>query len=328
MPHSPADRTRVLMHPIAEHDVNHTVRMLLGSLPPDIEVEPFSWRRAAKGGYDVLHLHWPEQLLGADEWWMRARLGSRVLALVAINRLRRTAMVWTVHNERPHERSTPFQRFVLWVWGRSVSARVFMYDAARPVRGRRGDLVIRHGDYSPLFTAASSRRGDGLLALGQVRPYKGIDSLLTAYRDLTDRPRLTIAGAAVNADYADSLRRLAARMPTVRFDIRHIPDDELVRVVEASALVVLPYAKVYNSGVALLALTLRRPILVPESPTMRELARLVGSGWVHFYGGALSSDDLETALAAPTPSRDPDLSELQWDELGRAYAALYRRLSR
>jgi len=78
---------------------------------------------------------------------------------------------------------------------------------------------------------------------------------------------------------------------------------------------------------AILALSLGRPVVVPDSAAMRDLAQLVGPGWVHTFAGT-SADALATAERALTTPRSarPDLSELEWTAVGPATARLFRGL--
>ncbi len=61
---------------------------------------------------------------------------------------------------------------------------------------------------------------------------------------------------------------------------------------------VLPYREMHNSGAALTALSLNRPVLVPDNEVNRELAEEVGPGWVFRYDGELTGRHLLDALAA------------------------------
>ena len=49
----------------------------------------------------------------------------------------------------------------------------------------------------------------------------------------------------------------------------------------------LPYRHMHNSGAALTALSLDRPVLVPETDVNRDLARETGPGWVVTFAGEL-----------------------------------------
>ena len=68
---------------------------------PSVEHIPFSWRTALTGRYDVLHVHWPDALLAGRHWWTRAGKRVAFAGLIARVRLRRIAVVRTVHNVTP-----------------------------------------------------------------------------------------------------------------------------------------------------------------------------------------------------------------------------------
>jgi beta-1,4-mannosyltransferase len=124
--------------------------------------------------------------------------------------------------------------------------------------------------------------------------------------------------------------QLASDAKNVTVKIEVLSDEQLAEVILGSTLVVLPYRNMYNSGAALLSLTLRRPILVPDSPTMRELQQEVGEHWVFLFDGELTTDDLREALrsAAVPRAGDPDLTRRDWARVGQEYAALYGSIVR
>ena len=90
---------------------------------------------------------------------------------------------------------------------------------------------------------------------------------------------------------------------------------------------VLPYADMHNSGAALLALSLDRPILVPDNDVTAALAAEVGQDWVHRYDGPLRSADVQAALERlqRASSAGPDLSGRGWQTVGAEHVAAYRR---
>jgi beta-1,4-mannosyltransferase len=334
-PGLPSKPIRVLSAPGPWNDsTNQTVTMLVESLPDHVEVRTFSWARAFLSHYDVLHVHWPEYVMRH-----RKRANARVKrALFALLMVRtavlRTPTVWTVHNARPHERGSRGEQFLLEVWSRRATRRVYMYESALPSpRGRR-DVCIPRGDYEPMYGAIRDRgpcipsSPGTLLLFGVLRPYKGIERLIDAVRGAGDEGLgLLVIGGVFDDSYArELLCANDAKNVTVRIQV--LSDEQLAEVIQRSSLVVLPYCHMYNSGAALLSLTLRRPILVPASPTMRELRQEVGENWVHLYEGELTTEHLRRALHAPAPDRGPDLTRRDWTHVGRSYAALYESIVR
>jgi beta-1,4-mannosyltransferase len=125
---------------------------------------------------------------------------------------------------------------------------------------------------------------------------------------------------------------VAAADPRVEARLELVPDHELAREVRRAELVVLPYLQMHNSGAALLALSLDRPVLVPRSEATDALAREVGEGWVIMFDGALQRGDLLRALAAARLVRErgvpPQLDDRDWDLVGVRHAEAYRRIVR
>jgi beta-1,4-mannosyltransferase len=310
--------------------------MLVESLPDNVEVRTFSWARAFFSRYDVLHVHWPEYLMRHRKE-VGARLKRTLFALLmARTTALRTPTVWTVHNARPHEQGPRVEQFLLDIWSRRATRRVYMYESALPSpRGDR-DVCIPRGDYEPLYGSIRERGPSEppsprtLLLFGVLRPYKGIERLVDAVREAGDDDlELLVIGGALDESYARELMRANdAKNVTVRIQVPS--DEQLAGIIQHSTLVVLPYREMYNSGAALLSLTLRRPILVPDSPTMRDLRREVGEDWVYLYEGELETEHLRQALraASVTPVGDPDLSARDWARVGRSYAALYESILR
>jgi len=326
-----SDDIHVMMDPNPD-DAPETIRMLVSSLPANVKVTGFRWKSAFRGRYDVLHLHWPELRASAPGRVRRSAYPTMFLALTLLNLMRRKPTVWTVHNVEPHERLSPLSRLALGTWERHVSVRVFMYESARFPDQRTSDLVIRRGDYLPYLEAlaidAAAVEPAGILNFGLIRPYKGIETLLDSYEALPEsaRPALFVCGSPEVPDYAEAIARRGAEIPGVVVELGHVPDRELVDRIRRARLIVLPYRKIYNSGTVLLALTLNRHVLVPDSPTMRELREEVGGDWVMLFS-ELTPEALQEALtqaqSAAATSTPPNLTLRDWKDVGESYAALY-----
>jgi beta-1,4-mannosyltransferase len=329
---SPSEPIRVLSAPGPGHDsTNQTVTMLVESLPASVEVRTFSWARAFLSRYDVLHVHWPEYVMRHKKRLNACGKRALFALLMARTTILGTPTVWTVHNARPHEEGPRAEQLLLRLWSRRATRRVYMYEAALPSPREPRDVCIPRGDYEPMYGAIRDRGPSvppapgKLLLFGVLRPYKGIERLIDAVREADDEGlELLVAGGVFHESYGrELLRANDERNVTVRIQV--LTDEQLAEVIQQSAIVVLPYRDMYNSGAALLSLTLRRPILVPDSPTMRELRHEVGEHWVHLFEGELTTEHLRQAVraAALAPARGPDLTRRDWARVGQAYAALY-----
>jgi glycosyltransferase involved in cell wall biosynthesis len=106
-----------------------------------------------------------------------------------------------------------------------------------------------------------------VLCFGLMRPYKGIDLLLEAWRGVEDA-ELWIAGMP----RMDIAPLLAAAPPNARFFARFITDGELPAYFRRADLVVLPYREIDQSGVLFTALAFGKPLLLSDVGGFPEIA--------------------------------------------------------
>jgi beta-1,4-mannosyltransferase len=100
-----------------------------------------------------------------------------------------------------------------------------------------------------------------------------------------------------------------------------------VRIVTEAEMVVLPYRHMHNSGTVLYALSLGRPVLVPDNEINRALSDEVGPGWVHRFSDTLTGSSLAAAIVAlrsAPPVGRPDLSAREWPAGGVGHLEAYR----
>ncbi len=65
----------------------------------------------------------------------------------------------------------------------------------------------------------------------------------------------------------------------ISFHVKFIPDNEIQIFLNAANVVVLPFARILTSGTANLAMSFRRPIIVPKTGCLPELVAK-DSGWL------------------------------------------------
>ena len=300
---------------------------------PGVEPLPFSYRRALLGGYDVVHLHWPETRLGGRTTLRRAARLVFAYAYLLRIRMARTPIVRTVHNlERPSGLGR-----LDYAWLRLVERRTTLHvvlNAATPPTGRP-QVTILHGHYRDWFAGLPWHEPvpGRLVYAGLVRRYKNVDGLIAAFHAahrLDRRLGLLVAGNPSSPELADEVRAAAVGDDAIRLDLRFLDEADLAAAITSGELVVLPYRHMHNSGAVLLALSLDRPVLVPDNEANRLLGDEVGPGWVHTFDGELTGDDLLRALAASRAPRSarPDLSRREWDAAGQAHLAAYREALR
>ena len=277
----------------------------------------------------MLHVHWPDALLAGRHWWTRAGKRVAFAGLVARLRLRRIAVVRTVHNVTPPS-GPRLDRALIRALDRRTDVRIRIA-AQTPDADGVPSVLIPHGHYRTWFERMpQAAMVPGQLGyVGLIKPYKGVERLVDAYAAASAiDPTLTlrISGKPVDEGIERRLRAATARLDGLETTLRYVGEAEFVEVVTSSELVVLPYRFMHNSGTALAALSLGRPILVPANEVNRALSSEVGPGWVQQFDGDLTAGallDAMRALRADPPAAAPDLSARGWDDAGALHAGAY-----
>jgi len=156
--------------------------------------------------------------------------------------------------------------------------------------GENAVTVIRHpvNDAFPdteLKPAEAKRRlglradEKAILFFGRIRPYKGIEYLLDAFRLLsTDERanyRLIVAGEPKKGseEYLDEIQRSIKRdfnQGQVILRIQFIPDEEMELYLKGADVLVLPYKEIFRSGVLFLAYSFGLPVVATDVGSFRE----------------------------------------------------------
>jgi beta-1,4-mannosyltransferase len=296
---------------------------------PDVELCYFSWRTALTGSYDVVHTHWPES-------WLVGRTVPRRIARLVLTgvlclrwRLQRTPVVRTWHNLEPPAGLWRLDYVVLRALDRLTTLRIRLNDCTE-MPDDAPFVTIPHGHYRDWFEAYPRARAvPGRLAfVGRIRRYKGVEHLIGVFRRLDAGDlSLSVAGLPSSEELVSEIEELAGSDARVQLLFEYVDDATLVAQVTASSLVVLPYRHMHNSGTVLAALSLDRPVLVPDNEVNRSLAREVGEEWVHLYAGELDDAELIGALDAGARGlpAHPNLDARGWGDAGRRHVEAYRQ---
>lgn len=294
---------------------------------PESRFLRFTWPRALRFDYDVLHIHWPERLFRGQSFARRVVKPVALLALLTGLRLRGIPLVRTMHNVAPHEPGAGVERFLLRLIDRRTDLFIVLNDHT-PVP-RDGPVVrIAHPHYrTPYGRHPVSEVVPGrLLYCGVIRPYKGVPELIEAFAAWREpAASLRIVGQP-SADMTGRLRA-AADLDAVSVRLGYVADAELVAEMTAAELVVLPYRAMHNSGVLFAALSVGRPVLVPRNAVNADLAAEIGDDWILTYGGDLSPEVLADALKAVRAGRSatPTLDARSSAVVHAQHLAAYRQ---
>lgn len=291
---------QVLAPPAPGREVsNPYTRLLVASMPSGrVKTVYFNWRSFLTDSFDVLHVHWPEVLIRHPRRVIRWLKSMLLLVFILRLRLQRKAIVRTVHNLKPHETGDAIERLTLRVLDRTTTMWLVLNEAT-PVPSEAPTALIPHGHYRDWYHEPSPDevvRGR-LLAFGLIRAYKGMDDLVESFIGLSDRElSLHIAGKPDSAETSRTLREKCDADHRISLDLRFIPDKDLIREIGQAEMVILPYREVHNSGVALLALSMNRPIILRSSSATQLLVDEFGEEWVVLFEGELTARTLERSI--------------------------------
>ena len=193
------------------------------------------------------------------------------------------------------------------------------------------DYLTRLPEERPLPAELEGAEGPVILFFGLLRPYKGVDTLLRAFRRvegaelwIVGNPRMDVA----------PLRGLAAEAPgRVRFLTRFVEDAEIPPIMRRADAVVLPYRDAEHSGVLYAALAFGKPLVLSAVGGFPEVAeqgaaRLVPPEDPNALAAALAElvgDKAARADLAAAASRAA-AGPYSWDESADRTLALYNEL--
>jgi glycosyltransferase involved in cell wall biosynthesis len=139
--------------------------------------------------------------------------------------------------------------------------------------------VIPHGafdyltdlpDEKPLPRELEGAEGPVILFFGLLRPYKGLDTLLEAFRQVEGAELWIVGNPRMEVE---PLRALAAETPgRARFVTRFVEDAEIPAIFRRADVVVLPYRDAEHSGVLYTGLAFGKPMVLSAVGGFSELA--------------------------------------------------------
>ncbi len=298
---------------------------------------------ARLGGARVAHFHF-------------FHVGPLEFFNVMLARLLLMRVVITAHDVEAFKEGLSVKKFVHWAYGSAHAVIAHNQVSKNELLSHVGVderliHVIKHGNHAEYVrqdvTPAQARQKLGiaddvfsLVFFGQIKEVKGVDILLRAMpivrSRIGGRVKLVIAGKVWKDDFS-KYQKLIDDLDLgdcIDLHIRYIPDDELPYFYAAADLMALPYKRIYQSGVVLMAMSFGRPVLVSDIAGMTEVVTHGSTGLV------FRSEDPED-MAAKIIEAFEDPGRLQaiaergrhlmntdyaWSRIGKATADVYRNI--
>lgn len=273
-----------------------------------------------------LHLHWDEYLFSVD----RPEIMQASLSAIKTIRARGGRIAFTVHNLVPHdhledpEKIRHFRTWRQWLLEQSDAVHVHSR-AAREMILSDYDIaperlhVVPHPSYAGVFTPLArpdvpvGRRR--FLGFGSLRRNKGVANLIGAFKRLAVPGRdieLHIAGRG-----AESLEGTGLGENRLILSPGFVAQAEIPGLFADAEFCVFGFDSALTSGSLILALTLGKPVIVPEFASLMEIFE-GGPAPLSYTPGDV--EDLTSVLARAAAMDDGEIAELAEQSLRIAKA--------
>lgn len=267
---------------------------------------------------------------------------------------RTVPIIWNIHNLHRHDnRHRRLERWSFRQLARTVDGiRVFNQNSV-PVVREYFDVpahvpvrYIPHGNYRQITGHDPALNLPGrlgveptdfvLLLPGEIREGKGVISFIKSFCACclpNSEVKLVVAGRPQNTALVEELTA-AAIYPNVILHLNHIPDGQWLNFLELAHFVVLPYERILNSGMALLALGAGKPLLAsecfagqfPENIALTgPLAKPAALGPLISRARRLDREQMRLRALEFSKSRDWDTIAVQLRDFGQELLAKYSK---
>lgn len=291
-------------------------------------------RLAKKASCSIAHLQFFE-------------LSTLNLLVLFCFRLRRMKVVLTLHDiESFHLKPNRFieKQSLKMVAELIVHNEICKNLLLKKLNSEREIHVIPHGNYVDFLPVlpdkGSSNETFELLFFGQIKEVKGLDLLLKAMAELVHESapvHLTIAGKVwkTDLDFYKNLISDLGLTTQISTHFHYIPNDEVASLFQKANLVVLPYRKIYQSGVLLLSMSYGKPVLCSDLDAFKEIIIDKKNGFFFEQG---NPEDLANKIRWIVQQREllhaikqnADLTirkDFAWDNIARRTLNVYQRLA-
>lgn len=200
--------------------------------------------------------------------------------------------------------------------------------------------VIPHGNYLPFVSMLQEpkyKEEINLLFFGQIKEVKGLDVLLKAMAIVVKENinfKLTIAGRPWKTE-GSQYEKMILGLGLDNFIERHfrfIKDEEVASFYEKADVVILPYKRIYQSGVLLLTWSYGRTVITSNLDPFTELITNFENG---FLFESENPEDLarcilklnhKDILKTTLNSRKLIRNEFDWSTIGKQTLKFYKSL--
>jgi glycosyltransferase involved in cell wall biosynthesis len=307
--------------------------------------------------FKIFHLHWIYPFGFANNnklfqnFLTRAFFSIYFMLFLKLVILLDFKLVWTVHEVIPIENEP-----INGVWARRflsklcdakiVHAKSSIEKMQKLGINTSNTHIVSHGNYFSVYenniTRDSARKYLGFnikdfvfLFFGGIKPYKGVDDLLEAFKQLIKERknvRLLIAGKCNSKDLKKMLNNYKKELKEdVKIYTEYIENDKVQYYFNCADAVVYPFKKITTSGSIILALSFGKPVIYPRIGNLKELPCNLG----FFYKAGSEKallDCMEKAILNKGKLKKMEknsfdyANSISWDKIAEKTYEIYKNL--
>lgn len=167
-----------------------------------------------------------------------------------------------------------------------------------------------------------------ILYFGLIRKYKGVNHLIEGFGQISaeevDPFRLVVVGEVWDDLGLKELIEASPHRDKITLRDEYVPDEDVSLYFSAADLLVLPYLRASQSGVAHIAITYGIPVITTEVGGLVEsMSSYDGTIFVPPGDSSAIKDAILRSFDAST-SRRIEAAELSWEEISKRYAKIFR----
>lgn len=292
---------------------------------------------------DVVHIHWMHHAYQNSNLLVFIVKSILFIMTMLYLKVRRVQLVWTIHNLYPHQvKYKRLERFMrtaickfcskLLVASESIKRKViaeFGVPASKL-------FVVKHGHYLGVYKSkgVDCRKAYGIdanadiyLFLGAIKAYKGVEDLIEAFNAMKTRQSYLIIAGKADKQMEAYLKRVEDK-ENIILDLRFIPNEDVADLINAVDVMVMPYKEITTSGSAILGLSFRKLIVMPDNEFIDEYFKedMVVRYNSNDYNGLENA--MKSALNVKREQRMPPyeevLKELEWSAIAQKIKNVYQ----
>lgn len=248
-------------------------------LSDDVEYKEHKWTLESilNRKFDVFHIHWPETYLNHTSLIKKIVFSFLVIIYLIYIKIIRKKIIWTVHNIRPHEDTTPkISGLFYFLLNKFIDSYIFMTNSSKEefysthkIKKEKKHSIIPHPLYKSKVRMNREKNND-ILFFGLIRPYKKVFTLIDEYKKTIHNGNLIILGNCTPSD-RNKLGKEKNNDNRISLELGFYEEAKLDQLLSISHGVIIPYKNITNSGVLFKAISMNAHILLPKLKYTQEV---------------------------------------------------------